>query len=64
MDEELVGRLLSFGAWFVGISTHERGFGFIQFSKEEEGLEAVKNEDGGLLKGHKLGNAWSYFTEF
>jgi RNA recognition motif-containing protein len=40
---------------FVGISTHERGFGFVQFSKEEEGLEAVKNENGGLLKGFKIG---------
>lgn len=51
--EELENMFAKYGK-ILGISTHERGFGFIQFSKEEEGLEAVKNEDGGLLKGHKL----------
>ncbi|XP_048752410.2 nuclear receptor coactivator 5-like isoform X3 [Ostrea edulis] len=51
--EELEAMFSKYGK-ILGISTHERGFGFIQFSKEEEGLEAVKNENGGLLKGFKI----------
>lgn len=51
--EELETMFSKYGK-ILGISTHERGFGFVQYSKEEEGQEAVKNEDGGLLKGHKL----------
>ncbi|XP_061163184.1 nuclear receptor coactivator 5-like isoform X1 [Saccostrea echinata] len=51
--EELEVMFSKYGK-ILGISTHERGFGFVQFSSEEEGLEAVKNEDGGLLKGFKL----------
>ncbi|XP_060079905.1 nuclear receptor coactivator 5-like isoform X2 [Ylistrum balloti] len=38
----------------LGISIHERGFGFVQFEKEEDGLRAVEVENGGLLKGKRI----------
>lgn len=38
----------------TGLSLHDRGFAFVQYEKEEDALQAVENENGGLLKGSKL----------
>ncbi|KAL3859733.1 hypothetical protein ACJMK2_009931 [Sinanodonta woodiana] len=38
----------------LGVSIHDRGFGFIQFDKEEEARKAVDNEKGSLYKGNVL----------
>ncbi|KAK3086625.1 hypothetical protein FSP39_021183 [Pinctada imbricata] len=38
----------------LGLSIHEKGFGFVQFESEDDAQEAVKNENGGLLKSKKL----------
>lgn len=41
--------------YILGLSLHDRGFAFVQYEKEDDALKAVENENGGLLKGSKLG---------
>ena len=38
-----------------GVSIHDRGFGFVQFEREEDAKKAANSENGSLLKGSKLG---------
>ena len=42
---------------FTGVSLHERGFGFVQYTKEAEAVLAVQGEHGGLLKGRRIGKS-------
>ena len=41
--------------YIIGLSLHDRGFAFVQYEKEDEAIKSVENENGGLLKGSKLG---------
>ena len=38
-----------------------RGYGFVQFMHEADAREAVRMENGGLLKGNKLGITFLIF---
>ena len=40
---------------FSGVSIHDRGFGFVQFEKEEDAKKSVEAENGSLLKGNRIG---------
>ena len=41
-----------------------RGYGFVQFMFEADAREAVRMENGGLLKGNKLGTCISRCSRF
>lgn len=40
---------------FLGVSIHDRGFGFVQFEKEEDAQKAQIGENGTKLNGLVLG---------
>ena len=39
----------------TGVSIHDRGFGFVQFEREDDAKKAAGSENGSLLKGNRLG---------
>lgn len=49
--------LCTFKLFITGVSIHDRGFGFVQFEKEEDAKKSVESENGSLLKGNRLGES-------